>query len=223
MPFTLYDSNAKEKKEKPGASSIVAGVVANNCDLVMQGKVLVRIPSLGTEVWARLVAIGAGNGRGFMFVPQVNDEVLVAMNQNDPNDSFVIGGLWSNQDRLPALAPTDPLTKRTIKSGLAGGLGHEIEFDDALQSVTIKTSLQQMIKMSPTGVQIISGSNVINMSPPAAPTPTVQIVSGSNIVNLSPDGVTITAGAKNLTLNGATINIVATTACNIKAPTVMIN
>lgn len=227
MPFTLYESGAKAKEEtKSGATAIASGTVTNNCDLVMQGKVLVRIPSKGLEVWARLTAVGAGQGRGFLFNPQIGDEVLVAFNQEDPTDAFVIGGLWSDLDRVPALAPTDPLTKRVIKTGVAGGLGHELEFDDLLQSVTITTTLGQTIKLSPAGIQILSGTNVINMAPPMAPSGAITIVVGAgadaNTISLSPAGITI-AGTKAINLTAPSINIVATGTCNIKGGTVAIN
>jgi len=52
MPYTLYDSTAAEKKREKGMlpTSIAPGIVKNNCDLIRQGKVLVRIPSLDQEV-----------------------------------------------------------------------------------------------------------------------------------------------------------------------------
>ena len=57
MPYTLSDSGEGEKR-KPGATSIAPGVVTNNCDLIMQGKVQVRIPSMGLDVWARVLSTG---------------------------------------------------------------------------------------------------------------------------------------------------------------------
>jgi hypothetical protein len=59
MPVTLFDSAAKELEKKKVKPSVVTGTVTNNCDLITQGKVLVRIPSLDQEVWARLTGPGA--------------------------------------------------------------------------------------------------------------------------------------------------------------------
>ena len=56
---------------------------ATAMDLV-QGKVLVRLPSLNQEVWARLTAPGAGRGTGLFHAPNANDEVLVALIHADP-------------------------------------------------------------------------------------------------------------------------------------------
>ena len=111
MPATLFDSSPQKTDQKAG-TSIVSGIVANNCDLIMQGKVLVRIPSLNQEVWARLTSAGGGSGVGEFAVPPADDEVLVALSGNDPEDAFILGGLWSTRDRPPISLPTDMQTKR---------------------------------------------------------------------------------------------------------------
>jgi uncharacterized protein involved in type VI secretion and phage assembly len=150
-----------ERLEQTGAESlrpgfaIAPGIVTNNLDVIGEGRVQVRVPSIPDfEPWARLCAIGAGSSRGFVWVPQIDDEVLVAFAQNDLSSAFVLGGLWSMRDRPPLTIPTDFLIKRVIKTGIAGGLGHEVEFDDALQSIGITTSTQQKITMDPLGIKI---------------------------------------------------------------------
>ena len=63
------------------------------------GRVKVRIPAvLGHEgVWARLLVQGR---RGF-FVPEPDDEVLVAFEAGDPRSPVVLGTLWDGSDRPP--------------------------------------------------------------------------------------------------------------------------
>jgi hypothetical protein len=220
MPFNIYDSG--EGRPKRGSSmSIAPGVIANNCDLIMQGKLMVRIPALGMEVWARLASVAAGKGRGVLFNPQVDDEVLVAFNQEDPRDAYILGCLWNTSDRLPASIPTDTLTKRYIKTGMTSGVGHEVEFDDVIQTITITTSLGQTIKMGPTGIEITSGTNKITMGPPVPGASVVQVQAGTNTIQLTPTGITVTA-AQTLTLTAPTVNISGGT-INIKGPNVMIN
>src|SRR5215472_6777154 len=98
MPITLFDSADKPEKAK-GGYSVMPGKVVNNCDLNTHGKVLVRIPSLDQEVWARQSGPGAGDGAGFYYCPRIGDEVLLGLNDNDPTAAFVIAGLWSTQDK----------------------------------------------------------------------------------------------------------------------------
>jgi hypothetical protein len=53
MRFNLYDSG--EGRTRPRhITSIAAGVVKDNLDLPMYGRVLVRIPAIDMEVWAVL-------------------------------------------------------------------------------------------------------------------------------------------------------------------------
>src|SRR5512136_1749794 len=72
-----------------------------------QGRVKVTLPwspDTGTaryEAWARLATLMGGNNRGSWFVPDVNDEVLVAFELGDPRRPYVLGGLWNGRDSPP--------------------------------------------------------------------------------------------------------------------------
>lgn len=62
-----------------------AAIVTDNVDPDELGRVKVRVPSLidGYEAWARLATLMAGNNRGSWFIPEVDDEVLVAFEAGD--------------------------------------------------------------------------------------------------------------------------------------------
>src|SRR5215470_7804280 len=53
------------------------------------------------EVWARVATLMGGNNRGSWFIPDVNDEVLVAFEGGDPRRPYVLGGLWNGNDSPP--------------------------------------------------------------------------------------------------------------------------
>lgn len=175
MPYTLYDS-AVGSSEKPrkATSGIVAGTVINNCDLINQGKVLVRIPSMDQEVWARISAAGAGSGTGFLFVPNPNDEVLVAVSDDGSVDAYIVGGVWSTSQGPPVATGPEAVYKRVFKTGtkVTGDApmigGHELEFDDMLQSITIRSSGltpadKQVITMDPTGIELKNEAGTIRI------------------------------------------------------------
>lgn len=224
MPFTIYDSG-EGKKPKPNATSVAAGIVKSNCDLIMQGKLQVRIPSMGLDVWARQVSPGAGPGRGVMYVSRPGDEVLVMFNEEDPRDAFIIGGMWSSVKRPPVSLPTDGPTKLTIRTGLSPAgegpvaieppLQHEIELDDVLQKITIKAALGQTIELTATGVKIAANANTtidMTAAPKAGPG-VVTITCGTNKITMSPKGIEIqsasmlTLTASNIDLNAANVSI----------------
>ena len=60
------------------------------------------------------------------FLPEVNDEVLVAFERNDIEHGVVIGALWNGQDKPPETNENGENNKRTIKSRS----GHIIRMDD---------------------------------------------------------------------------------------------
>jgi uncharacterized protein involved in type VI secretion and phage assembly len=224
MPYSIYDSGEDKSKPKPGVTNIAPGIVTSDCDLPMQGKVSVRIPSIGLIVSARVGGVGGGNGRGFMFFPQPDDEVLVAFNAEDPRDAYVISGLWSNTKRLPgASIPTDHQTKRTIKTGFTPADGHELTFDDGLKTITIRATTGQTITLKPTGIEIAaSETTTIKLTaPPTGGVGVIQITSDDNTITLSPSGIDISTG-KTINLSAASINLTGTNV-KINGANVMVN
>ena len=218
MPVTLYDSGDKDKK-KTGKleSSILEGTVVNNCDIAMQGKVLVRIPSLDQEVWARLSGPGGGANGGFFFTPNPDTEVLVGFSGNDPSSAYILNGLWNTEDSPPISTPLDVSTKRVIKTGIAGGVGPSVEFDDGLgQSITIVTSTKQTIKLDSNQIQISAALGALSIKLDISSL-TVSIVAPKIQIG---DSTTT-----NLTLSGASIQIgnASTAATSIQGNQVMIN
>ncbi len=212
MPaVTLFESNGNrqsdEEQERP---SMASGIVLDNCDLPIQGKVRVRIPVLDQEVWARVASTGAGSSRGFMYIPQTGDEVLVGMNYGDLTDCYIIGNVWNTTNRAPASLPTDAMTKRVIRTGMVEGVGHEVEFDDTLQSITITTSLtpagQQKIKMDPTGIELSNLAGTIKI--------TMDNITQSITIQAANS---IELKALNIKLQAATIDVEGTVATNVKS------
>ena len=185
-------------QKEAGGYGIAPGTVKTNFNVFSEGRVQVHIPAIPeVDPWARLVGLGGGPGRGFLWVPQIDDEVLVAFNQNDHRDAFILGGLWSTMNRPPATIPTDFLTKRIIQTGLEDSpTGHTIEFDDALQSIKITSSTSQQITLEPTKIQISTteGLMSITMDMAAAP-PAIQIQCTTGDITLSAPLGTITLDA----------------------------
>jgi uncharacterized protein involved in type VI secretion and phage assembly len=126
-------SQAPDKK----IYGVTVCTVVNNIDCNGQARVQLNLPWLpGFQPWARISNQSAGSGAGSYFVPQVGDEVLVSFNHGDVREPYIVGALWNTQDRPPAPSPTDAVTKRKIRTPK----GHELEFDDLLQKVTLTTS-----------------------------------------------------------------------------------
>jgi uncharacterized protein involved in type VI secretion and phage assembly len=221
VPIKLYDSaNDSETKTQAGAN-VVSGVVVNNCDLITEAKVLVRIPSLGQEVWARLTAIGGGSGAGFFYNPRVDDEVLVALSEGGAGNAYVIGGLWSTHDSPPVSNIADAQTKRVLKTGLKAGVGHEVEFDDALQSITITSSTKQKITVDPTKIELTNTAGTLTISLDNK-TQTVQI-KGVNVNIEAAAMLTLKGRRVEIKSDPLPLSISSASACQIKGTPITLN
>jgi uncharacterized protein involved in type VI secretion and phage assembly len=104
---------------------VVIGKVTNVHDPEGLGRIQVCFPWLGdahTE-WVAVASIMAGKDRGAFFMPEVEDEVLLAFQQGDWDHPFVIGFLW-NAVQTP---PSRDERQRMIRSVN----GHTIRFVDS--------------------------------------------------------------------------------------------
>jgi len=216
MPYTLYDSAASRgRQEQDAGTSIVTGTITSNCDLPGHGKLLVRIPSLDTEVLARMASPGGGPGAGIQFVHRVGDEVLVALSQNDAADAFILGGLWGTQDQPPVATPDAP-AKRVIKTGLVkGGPAHQIEMDDALQTISIVSSTKQKVTIDPLKIELSNSAGTLTITMDNK-TQTITIkgvqIKLSALASIDLDATQIKLTAKQ------SISIAAGATCSISGP-----
>jgi uncharacterized protein involved in type VI secretion and phage assembly len=187
--------------------AIAPGVVTENLDIMGEGRVKVRVPAMpGFEPWARVSSPGGGGSRGMCWIPQVDDEVLVAFAQDDASTAYVLGGLWSTTDRPPISDPLEFLTKRVIKTGIAGGLGHEVEFDDLEQSVSITTSTQQKITLDPLKIELSGSFGALSITLDGT-SQTISIQSAVSIELKAPqislEGVSVEIKATEVSINAA--------------------
>lgn len=117
-PWTSFTHEAQPPRRlMPGP--VTAFVVENN-DPKRMGRIRVRFfwQDAGQVTrWMRIVTPHAGNERGFAFVPEIGDEVLVGFEQGDPERPFVLGSFWNGKDQTAA-GPSDNSSKRIVtKSG----------------------------------------------------------------------------------------------------------
>jgi uncharacterized protein involved in type VI secretion and phage assembly len=184
-------------------SGVTIGIVTNTKDeAAKHGHVKVKLPYLGTDgqgsdiesTWARLATIGAGNQRGVMFMPEVNDEVLVAFEHGDTRSPFVVGSLWNGVDSPPlGDGLIDGSTGAVRRRGFVSRLGHRMVFldDDAKSGIALLVaddSLKLSLNASDTTIKVSSDGSVE--------------ISGSRSVQITSDGsISIHAG-QSLELKG---------------------
>ncbi len=197
-------------------SGVAVAQVISNTDITGQGRVQLKLPWLPDfEPWARVAVLLAGNNRGTYFIPQEGDEVLVAFEQGDVRQPFVIGCLWNASDTPPAASPLDPVAKRIIRTPQ----GHVLEFDDTLQSITITTLSKQTIKMDATQIKLSTASDTASIT-----LDTSGSISVKGSVSIELKAPTITLDGTNVTVKGsARASIEGGATCNIQGGLVKIN
>ena len=148
-----------------------------------QGRVKVSLPwspdakGASYEVWARLATLLGGNNRGSWFIPDVDDEVLVAFEHVDPRRPYVLGTLWNGRDRAPAAMDG---AGNNYKKVLRSRNGVTVTLDD-------QDGREQLVLETP------GGQKVTLKDGPGA----VELVdSNGNSIKLETSGVTVTASAK---------------------------
>ncbi|WP_298685442.1 phage baseplate assembly protein V [uncultured Methanomethylovorans sp.] len=119
----------EESQQNRNIYGVAIGIVTNNSDPEKRGRVKVNLPWRGENdesYWARIASPMAGNERGFVFYPEVGDEVLVAFQHGDVNYPYVIGALWNGVDKPPE---TNADGKNNIRKIMSRS-GHELIFND---------------------------------------------------------------------------------------------
>lgn len=122
----LSPPNAKESNRMYG---VAMAIVTNNQDPDKMGRVRVKLPWLSDDHeswWARVASPMAGAGRGLFYLPEVDDEVLVAFEHGDVRFPYVLGGLWNGKDAPPETNSDGKNNIRVIHSRS----GHLIRLDD---------------------------------------------------------------------------------------------
>src|SRR5581483_7414165 len=104
MPDEAVKFGATQRFEMKPPEKKIYGVttatVLNNFDCTGEARVQLQLPWLpGYTPWARLSSPMAGSSTGSFFVPQVGDEVMVAFNQGDVREPYVLGACWSSADK----------------------------------------------------------------------------------------------------------------------------
>jgi phage protein D len=185
---------------------VVVGQVTDVNDPDDLGRVKLKFPWLSDDYeswWARVAQLGAGPQRGAVWLPEVNDEVLVAFEHGDSRRPYVVGQLYNGVD-TPELGDglIDGASGAVKRRGFVSKVGHRLVFldDDSKSGVAVlssddklKIALNQTsttIKISADGSVEISGSQQVTISSDGA----VSIQAGSTLELKGKSGVTIDGG-----------------------------
>ncbi|HHG74553.1 MAG TPA: phage baseplate assembly protein V [Persephonella sp.] len=183
---------------------VVPAVVTDNKDPENMGRIKVKFPFDDNETgWVRVAVPMAGDGRGFFFFPEVNDEVLVAFLYGDLNQPVVLGFLWNGKDKPPQ---NDPST-REIKTVS----GHRISLNDKEEKIQIQNKKGDQIS--------IEKDSIINIKTDGCQ---LQMDGIKKEIKIKGD-VSVKIEGNNIELKGTNVTVKADAVLTIKGGVVRIN
>lgn len=152
------------KLKLPQVSTLPAMVVFND-DPENMGRVRVEFPfsiDRRCDTWMRVMTPQGGGlmgwhndkgeierNRGFVFIPEVGDQVMVGFEYGDPNRPYVMGSMFHGKSSNGS-GPDNHIKSIITKSG------HTLEFDDAEETmgITIKDKNGNIIRLDTAGKNI---------------------------------------------------------------------
>lgn len=217
MSHSLFDLLSSGDQHGQHDSSriygVVVGIVTNNKDPDGMGRVKVKFPWLSDQDeswWARIATVMAGSSRGSYFLPEVNDEVMIAFEHGDVRFPYVLGALWNGKDSPPTTNSDGQNNIRVIKSRS----GHIVRLDDTNGNEKIEV----IDKTGSNSITIGSSDNSITITANGK----VKIV-GQSIEITSQTDIKVTAQTSINVNASTTMDIESSAPMTIKGATVAIN
>lgn len=160
----------------PGYFGLYPAIVTDLVDDRRLGRVQVRFPWLGDDgntdvrAWATLCSPYADADQGFLALPEVGSQVVVAFEAGNLRRPYVIGAAWNGEEALPH-PPEQSNDVRLMRSRADSRLefddtagtpsvrltmrsGHSVVLDDADQTVTVTHATGAVVRLTSTDVEI---------------------------------------------------------------------
>jgi uncharacterized protein involved in type VI secretion and phage assembly len=193
---------------------VVVGIVTNNKDPDNLHRIKVRFPWLNQDHesnWARVATLMAGNNRGGYFLPEVDDEVLVAFEHGLIDQPYIIGSLWNGKDQPPESNQNGENNHRTFKSRS----GHIIRFNDQDGQETIEI----IDKTSNNKIVIDSSKNTVTIEANSD----IEIKSTTGKLTLSAIGIELNSKAEVKIEANTTMDLTANAPVTVKGAVINLN
>ena len=193
------------KVRMPLAETQMATVLSN-ADPQGKGRVRVRMnwQTDGMQTgWVRVMTPDGGSSsdvksnRGFVFIPEVGDQVLLGFRHGDPARPYVMGSLFNGTTGSGG-GNSNAIKSITTRSGI------QIRLDDNGKSLHIQDASGNVVDMDGKGSVVVNAPNNIQLNA------TNIDITASNNINMSSGGNLITNVGANWLINvGEIINSIA--------------
>jgi hypothetical protein len=157
--FALSSGAGPATSNRPSIPGLVIGTVIDNIDPENLGQIKVMFPWLSPDyisAWARVMQIGASKvGGGFLWIPEIGDEVLIGFDRGCIDYPYVIGNLYNGiASPLPPPSVQGVVANRRIASRMA----HTIQFNDGPEAMGISI-MTAPVEQPPTSI-VLDGEQI---------------------------------------------------------------
>ena len=185
-------------------AGVVVGTVKDVEDPDGLGRVQVQLPWLegdSTLQWAPVATLASGSERGSWWMPEQDDEVLIAFDHGDVDHPFIIGYTWNGAARPPDDGGAAVRRVKTVA-------GHVLEFDDRPgdEKITIRSNGGQVVELldgpASITVQTTGGQKVKLEDTPARATVSTSGGQKLTLDDVPPKATLETSPGQKVTLDG---------------------
>ncbi|WP_306353366.1 type VI secretion system Vgr family protein [Flavobacterium sp. '19STA2R22 D10 B1'] len=221
VPDTVASPPYGNVHSTPQAETQPAVVVDNN-DPKGLGRVQVEFPwqkGLGSVTpWIRMTNPHTGGGKGFYFIPEVGEEVLVAFEAGNAEKPFVLGAMYNGSEYSGYADSQNKLKVIQTRSGTKVIMNDDegsITVEDPSGNTWFMDGNGNIVVNAPKNVTIEAGESIImnaGSNIVASAKMDVNIVAGENITEMANDDYSLTASnitetaARSRTSNAKNIN-----------------
>ena len=159
----------------PSVSGLQNGVVKQiEEDPGTEHRILITLPILGTEIWARQAGLYATNGKGSFFLPEVGDEVIVGFLNDDPRYAIILGSVYSSKNAPPYTSDKENTIKAFVTKSelkiemndkdkvltISTPAGNTFTLSDKDKSITVEDQNSNSLTMDSGGITIKSAKDI---------------------------------------------------------------
>jgi uncharacterized protein YndB with AHSA1/START domain len=190
------------------------------------GRVKVKFPWMDppqASYWAPIASILSGKKRGARFMPEVEDEALIAFDRGEFDHPYVIGFLWNGADE----APDDVKSNRIVvtpgghelrfedKDGdrrvvVKTSAGHKLALDDKAKSITLETAGEHQL-------EILDNDGTVTLKTKNGGKVTLHDQPGSAVVEASQNKISLGPGGITIEVTAGTLNVKSVALTNLEA------
>ena len=195
---SMGSSNGHASAGGAPINGVVVAIVTDNNDPNNLARVKLMFPWLDDNYesdWARLAQLGAGRDSGALWIPEVNDEVLVAFEHGDIRRPFVVGQLYNGQDK-PNEGSGLIDNGKVLRRGFVSRKGHKLLFfdddnksgiaiisEDGHYKISIDETKKEIHITSPEKITVKSGKDM-------------EFNSGANLTIKAQQAISVEASGK---------------------------